>query len=223
MAYRTVCISHVTAAGGETVGKLVAARLGFRYVDDEVIALAAERAHVDPTVLLTAEHQAGLLTRLVDSLMDMIVARPAEVHGYFPREQEPAAYYPPDVLPSTVPPAEEARQVIQDAVVEIARRGQVVIVAHAASLALAGHANVLRVHVTASVRTRVRRVSLRNTLITEEDHAKVVAESDRYRQKYLARFYGVDHELPTHYDLVINTDALELERAAAAVIAVATA
>ena len=32
---------------------------------------------------------------------------------------------------------------------------------------------------------------------------------------YLKRFYGVAVELPIHYDLVINTDALSVEQAAA--------
>lgn len=52
------------------------------------------------------------------------------------------------------------------------------------------------------------------------DGVKYLAESDHQRQKHLAKFYGVAEELPTHYDLVINTDALEPEHAIAAVLAV---
>lgn len=33
---RVLCISYVTGASGEEVGRLVADRLGFRYVDDEI-------------------------------------------------------------------------------------------------------------------------------------------------------------------------------------------
>ena len=36
------------------------------------------------------------------------------------------------------------------------------------------------------------------------------------------RFYDVPEELPTLYDLLINTDALDLKQAAAAVIGAAT-
>ena len=39
-----ICISRTAVAGGETVGRVVAERLGFRYLDDEVIQLAAEKA-----------------------------------------------------------------------------------------------------------------------------------------------------------------------------------
>ncbi len=41
MDVRVVCISRTMAAGGETVGELVAQRLGFRYVDEQIITLAA--------------------------------------------------------------------------------------------------------------------------------------------------------------------------------------
>ena len=39
-------------------------------------------------------------------------------------------------------------------------------------------------------------------------------ESDAGLRDYLKRFYNVDQELPTHYDLVVNTDVLSIEQAA---------
>lgn len=218
MTYRAVCVSQVTAAGGEMVGRLVAERLGFQYVDDEVIALAAEHAGIEPAALASAEHYTGLLSRFVDALLGALVVPPADASGYFPHD---ADYYHPEKPPPATPPLDEARDLIHDAILEIAKRGNVVIVAHAASMALKGHTDVLRVHVTASMPTRVRRASLPNTLITEQEHGRVLAEHDRQRLKYLERFYGVTQELPTHYDLVINTDALAVEQAVAAVTAVA--
>jgi hypothetical protein len=220
MTYRAVCVSQVTAAGGEMVGRLVAERLGFQYVDDEVIALAAQHAGVEPAALASAEHYTGLLARFVDALAGALATPPADAAGYFPPDTE---YYRPEKPPPTPPPLDDARDLIHDAILEIAKRGKVVIVAHAASMALKGHADVLRVHVTASMPTRIRRASLPNTLITEQDHARVLAEHDRQRLKYLDRFYGVTQELPTHYDLVINTDALDVQRAVAAIVAVASA
>jgi cytidylate kinase len=194
---------------------LVAARLGFRYVDDEVIRVAAEAAKIDPKVLRGAEQHEGLLARMMDALF----SRAGEPKSYF----EPAtrADYTKDVR-ATPPPTDELRQLIQDGIVEIARRGQAVIVAHAASMALAGHADVLRVHVVASVPTRVRRLWSSSKLLSEAGYADAIAESDFQRKKYLARFYDIQEELPTHYDLLINTDALEAEQAVAAVCAAAT-
>ena len=47
----------------------------------------------------------------------------------------------------------------------------------------------------------------------KEAEAAAVAQSDRNRRDYLRGFYAVREELPTHYDLVINTDGLTPEEA----------
>jgi hypothetical protein len=217
MGYAVVCISLTTAAGGEPIGHAVAERLGFRYVDDEVIPLAAETAGLEPAVLEEAEHQPGLLARLMDAL----VAPPRTPRGFLGR-RGPDGYYAENEPPPMTPPREELRRLIRSAILEIARRGRVVIVAHAASVALAEHPGVLRVLVTASVDVRVNRLWVPNKLVSEEEYAKAVAESDRARQRYLARFYDVHEEEPTLYDLVVNTDRLDMEQAVAAIASAAT-
>jgi cytidylate kinase len=93
-----------------------------------------------------------------------------------------------------------------------------VIVSHAASFALPGR-EVLRVLVTASPETRARRVAETRGL-AERDAARELKKEDGARADYLKRFYSVDRELPTHYDIVVNTDVLTPEEAAE-VIAVA--
>jgi len=92
-----------------------------------------------------------------------------------------------------------------------------VIVAHAASFALAGMRSVLRVLITASEETRIARM-LREGKVTQSEAESTVKQSDRERRDYLRDFYDVSEERPTHYDLVINTDVLEADRAAAIVI-----
>jgi len=44
--------------------------------------------------------------------------------------------------------------------------------------------------------------------MSDEDAGKAVDESDSARADYLKRFYGVGSELPTQYDIVVNTDRL---------------
>lgn len=218
MPSSVVCVSKVTAAGGEAIGRRVAERLGFRCVDDEVITVAARQAGVDPSAVAEAEHHSSLVARVLDALF----APPQELRGYLewhPREgyAEPAARAP------SRPPTDEVRRFIEDAIAEIAARGSVVILAHAASLTLAGRPDVLRVHVVASKATRLRRLWIPNKLVPEEEYARELEESDRQRQKYLERFHGIREESAAHYDLVVNTDALDVERAVAAVVAAAAA
>ena len=100
---------------------------------------------------------------------------------------------------------------------EAAAQGDVVIVAHAASFALADRDDVLRTFVTASPAVRADRLGKRQGL-SEKDAAKAVKDSDSGRADYLRRFYEIDHESPIHYDLVVSTDALGVDQAAEIVV-----
>ena len=217
MGFRVVCISRTTAAGGENIGRAVAQRLGFRYVDEQIIERAAQQAQVDPAVVAAAEHRQPLLRRLLDKL-----GSGAELTGIVSLE----AGIPFDAsmpLPAAYKPdANDLREMIRAAIHEVAGAGQAVIVAHAASLALAGTEGVLRVLVTASTHTRIRRVAEFERIIEEEAERRIAA-SDRERREYFQRFYKVREELPTDYDLVINTDVLTTAQAVDVVLAAAQA
>lgn len=211
MGFRVVCISRTTAAGGEDVGQLLAQRLGFRYVDEQIIRRAAQQAQVDPALVARAEHRQPLLARLLEKL-----PRGADAIGMVGVATVPVAAAAPAAAPRT--DAADLRAMIQAAIHEVAGVGQAVIVAHAASMALANVEGVLRVLVTASAETRVRRVAEGERLVREEAERRI-ATSDRERREYFQRFYQLPEELATHYDLVVNTDVLSTAGAAEVVLA----
>jgi hypothetical protein len=208
MAARVVCISRTQAALGETIGNLVAERLGFEYVDEQVIERAARLAQVDPSVVAKVEQRRPLLRRLVEK---MAAARdllgPTALAPVIPMFGGTASHG------GSRAQVEDLRLLIQAAIHEIATRGDAVIVAHAASMTLSKRDDVLRVLVTASDEARARRVAEVQG-ITVDAAAAVIARSDRDRQDYFARFHDISQELATHYDLVINTDGVIPERAA---------
>jgi len=68
MAASVVCISRSLGAGGEQIGQLVAERLGFRYVDEEIVARAAESEGLD------AKDVASASTSQLDSAWDSFSA-----------------------------------------------------------------------------------------------------------------------------------------------------
>ena len=208
MPRKVVCISRTAGAGGETVGRMVAERLGYAYVDEEIIVLASRKAGMHPSEVAKAEERAPLLDRLLDALTVPSAAGFLEATG---------AYYLAGSTAVPVPVTEDLRALIREAIEEIASRGRVVIVAHAASYALGKSPDVLRVFVTASPETRVERL----TLLDTKDAAKALRDSDREREHYLRRFYDVRDESPVHYDLVVSTDTLAAEQAVAAIVAAA--
>lgn len=205
MAAAVVCISRSAGAGGEEIGRLVAEQLGYRLVDEEIVARAAGQQGLDVKDVASAEQRRSWLGRFFEATGGGQVP---EMSGFGTfgslgaRDRGSSDVY---------------RELIKDAILQTAERGSVVIVAHAASHALAGREDVLRVFVTAPPSVRTRRLA--ETLGLDEDAAtKKIKESDSERADYLKRFYDVAHELPTHYDLVVSTDRLSSEQAASLLV-----
>lgn len=197
MATRIVTISHAWGAGGEAVGRGVAERLGFRYVNEEIITHVAEKHGIEAAIVAEVERRRGFLERIagdVSSLLDptrgVLVSDVAELGR-----------------------RDDIRHLIVDAIEDIADRGDAVIVAHAASIPLAGRPDLLRVLVTASDDVRVTHLA-EGTGGDQEAARKFMQESDAERAAYFQRFYQIEQELPTYYDLTINTDELDVDEAA---------
>ena len=200
MTCSVVCVSHASGSGGEEVGRLVADRLGFSCVDEEIVAAAAARGGVGPGEVADEERRRSLAQRILDAMAQT----GAEAW---------AASAAVPVQRSDYPSGIDLRALIRGAIEETAGRGRVVIVAHAAAHALGARPGLLRVLVTASPRTRAGRVGA--ALGLDEGRAvQAVKSSDAARRDYLKRFYDVSEESPTQYDLVVNTDVLTVEDAA---------
>ena len=200
---RVVCISRALGAGGEVVGRTVAEELGFAYVDEEIVQRAAELVDVPTDLVANAEERKSLAGRILRELTGGMAGASIFV----------GAMQPPEALSAS----DDYRELIQQAIHETAERGDVVIVAHAASFALAGESDVLRVLITGSPGPRTQRLTEEGR--SEAEAAKLVEQGDRARADYLKRFYGVKEEAPAYYDLVVSTDTLPPEAAARLVVA----
>ncbi len=202
MACNVICVSREAGAGGEQVARLVATELGFAYVDEEIVASAAASSGLDPAAVADEERRRSLARRVLDA----IVSGGADMSAFGGAVPLPADDWNAEI-----------RSFIREAVTQAAGRGDVVIVAHAASFAVGPRPSVLRVLVAASPAARAGRMGEQDGL-DEGAATRTVRESDAARADYLKRFYDVDRELPIHYDLVLNTDALGVERAARIVV-----
>ena len=195
-------MSHTTGSGGDEVGRLVAERLGYLYLDEDIVAWAAAEGGLEPKDIADEERRKSVASRLLQTFAEgggdtwtlaaahgMEVLRPADI-----------------------------RALIRETLVQTAARGNVVIVSHAASYALERGPDTLRVFVTASPKIREERVAAAPDGGQRTQAARVIRDSDAGRRDYLKRFYSVDSESPTDYDLVVNTDQLSTEQAAEIVL-----
>jgi cytidylate kinase len=208
VGYRVVAISPTDGSAGDQLGPLVARELGFQLVDEEIVAKAAQEAGVNPQVVADVERRKSMLARLLDGLAEGAPGGATAWSGFAPLTEHPG------------PHRDALRGMIRSVLWESAERGNAVIVAHAASLALATRSDVLRVLITASPETRARRLAEAENIGAAEAE-KLVARGDANRAHYLKRFYDISTELPTHYDIVLNTDSVAPEEAAALILSAA--
>ena len=220
MSSTVICISASDGAGAEEVASAVGERLGFRVINEEIVARAAAEAGVDPQAVEDVEKRKTALAKILDLLVLSGAASPEFL--VFPDAQLMEGI--PGITPGegavATRPSEELRGLIRSAIAEFVAEGDVVILAHAASQSLAPDQRMVRVLVTASPQTRSARLAESLDIPSKKADA-LVKNGDAGRADYLKRFYGIEHELPTHYDVVVNTDKLSPEEGAAAIVSLA--
>lgn len=194
MTRPVICISHQPGASGRELAKAVAEQLRYRYVDEGVMSRAAETERISVEELVDVERRKSFFGR-------MMLDFGRSGGSMF------AAGGPPMEVVATIPSSDRLRSAIRNAIEDIASEGRVVIVSHAASHALVGD-HVLRVLVVAPDDVRVARLAEAGGC-SRDQAAKQMAEADAGRRDYLKRFYQIDRESPSHYDLVVNTGRID--------------
>jgi cytidylate kinase len=217
MSSKVICISGSDGAQAEEVATAVGEALGFRVINEEIVARAADVAGVDAQAVQGVEQRKTALTKV----LELLVLWGASTPEFFLSSDAELVEGLPPYSAASDRQSDELRALIRSAIEEFMAAGDVVILAHAASQSLAGRDQVLRVLVTASAPTRSATLAESLQISAKEADARV-KNGDAGRADYLKRFYGIERELPTHYDIVVNTDSLTPEEAATAIVSLAS-
>jgi len=214
MPANVVALSVQTGSGGFTVAHRVSDQLGFRYYDWEITSEAASRAGVTPNEVIAAERVAGFLERMMRRLGAVSTVSLEGSPGF--SEPSPAMYNA--ALAGLT--SDDYRQFIEKVVMELADRGDAVIVGHAAQHTLREHPGVLRVLIYGSATLRAERLASEQGFELEKAKA-TVKQSDKDRGELLKRVYHFDWLDSGMYDLALNTDHLSLDFATEVIISAA--
>jgi len=214
MTASVLAFSVQIGSGGFAIAHLVAERLGYRYYDWEITSEAAARAGVSPNEVIAAERVPGFLERMMRRLGAVSAV---SIEGS-PAFADPS----PAVLTTALQAftSDDYRQFIEKVVLELAERGDAVIVGHASQYTLRKQSGVLRVLVHGSVQTRAERFATEQDVALQEA-IDAVKQSDRDRLELLKRAYRFDLLDAAGYDLTVNTDHIEQDVAAEVIAAAA--
>lgn len=200
-----ITIARQYGAGGSEVAQRVAATLGWRVVDNDLVEQVAARAGLPAEeVARLDERGPSFIERLARSLVaatpELFSPGGAATRGAMPEFQEA------DLV-----------RITETVVAEIAAQGNVVFVGRATPAVLATERDALHVRVVAPRNYRTE-VIARRLGCTSAEAAKAVDETDARRARYYRQYYGRDWEEASNYHLVLNTAALGLDGAAEVIV-----
>ncbi|HEY6159367.1 MAG TPA: cytidylate kinase-like family protein [Gemmatimonadales bacterium] len=203
MAHPVITITRQYASGGAAVARQVAAALAWTVIDNEFVDEVARRAGLTPATVAEHEERApGLLERLARTLA---VA-------------SPEMFIASDAVPRAQRDEATIVKLTERIIAEAAAHGRVVLVGRGAPALLAQSPEALHVYVVASKPWRIR-LAVERLGADPANAEQVLDDTDRRRDQYVRTYYGRHRDDVVNYDLVVNTEKLGIEGAAALVAA----
>jgi cytidylate kinase len=191
----TITISRHLGAGGATLGARLAKRLGYRYVDDELIKVVAEKAGVSQSKVRTLEKSG---TSKLLKLLDWIVSEDFIDRHVSDKERLTEQRY-----------VEEIKEVLY----KLQRSGNVVIMGRGGSYALRGFPGTLHVLIVADRLHRIQSLCA-NFNMSKSEAERAVMRSDMIRARFLNCFSPEgNHDDPLLYTIVLNMNSVTMDRA----------
>jgi cytidylate kinase len=197
----TVTIARQMGSGGSYVGRLIADRLGLRYVDREVLHAAAEALGLE----------AG-----------EVAAREERVSPFWGKLLSVWGFGQPDG-PYTPPPLRQVsdKQLFDketEIMKGIADEGDCVIIGRGGVHVLRRHPGMVNVLCIAPLRFRVERVMKVYDIADKEAACSMIKQSDQMRKRCFAKMTGYDWTCADNYHLCVDTSLMPLPQTADMII-----
>ena len=197
----TITIARQMGSGGSYLGQLVAAQLGYKYIDREVLHLAAQELGYDAKEL---EARAERVSSFWERFFGGLTLGPPETR-----------YAPPPLRAVT------DRQLFEkqtEVLREIAKKSDCVIVGWGGCHVLPRHRGKLNIFCHAPLSFRIKRVMEIYEVQTEEEARESIGESDEMRKRYIEEMTGKDWACAENYHLSLDTSLLTFEESAQLII-----
>lgn len=217
-----ITVSGSLGGGARDVAQAVARKLGYEYVDQEILVAAAQELGVSVSAVEShderpssiGERLAGVMRSLMErsaaagaadplggGALEMVLARS---YGEAAELPEPGAGQLDD---------ERYLRTLTSVIRGIAKRGNVVILGRGGQAILRDDPETLHVWVAADREHRIGNLVLRDGM-SREDAERRLKQSDQQRQAFHQRYFKVEPESPALYDMGINAGRIPTELAA---------
>ena len=185
-----ITISNRYGCGAIAIAHLVAERLGYAYVDDQLPVVVAKRLMTSAAAVESAEDAGKSMS---ERMLLALESGTPELRG------KPAASFD-----------EECLREVQEAVREYASHGNAVIIGRGANAILGRRPDTVRVFMYAPRDWRIHHI-MEGHRVDERTAASEVDRIDRARSEYMRIYYSVAWTEPQTYDLCLDTSTFGRE------------
>ena len=196
-----VTISRQIGSGGDEIAYKVCKKLGFSFFDKAMMYNTARDIGVSDCDIADFSEDSFKFK----SLIDRIFGRKRLVAKTYSLENNATI--------ERILDEERCLDAIQTVINSLAGKGRIVIVGRGGQAILKNKVNVLCVRIIAPLDIRIARI-MKQYGVTREEAVKGIEENDKAISEYLQRFYAINWDDPTNYDLVISTARIDLDTAA---------
>lgn len=186
-------IGRQLGSGGRAIGRLLADSMGARYLDRELLTLAADRSGLSPEIFERTDEHKGFLHTLAGSL--------------FPAFSAHTGYYDESVNDDTL------FRLQSEAIRRAAQEAPCIIIGRCADYVLRDMPRTVNVFVVADRRDRIARLCRMNN-ITEAEATRRIDKGDQRRAEYYNFYTQQRWGAAETYDLCLNTSLFGIERTA---------
>lgn len=201
-----ITISRQIGSRGDEVALNVCKILGFTYFNKEVLYRAAKSIGVREGHITDFSEDSYKIASIVDRILGRkrLVATTHMLKDNSPIQK---------TLDEEI-----CLEVIRTVINNLAGRGKMVIVGRGGQGILKNKINVLHVRIVAPIEFRVEQV-MKEEGVSQEEALKIIQEKDKATSEYLQRFYNINWDDPTNYNIIINTEKMDLDTASRVIVA----
>ena len=228
-----ITIGGLTGSGGRHIGKAVAEKLGFDYIDRLILSEAAKQIGSTVQAMQEKEDKYSSVLENISSLAQRILERSAMSGvGGDPHFGPGAAAFlineqvdfpKATILKGSHMENSDYIDGLTSVIVDIAKNDNAVIVGRGAAAILKDDKSVLKIGLNSSKEDRIKRISQREN-IDKTLAEKIVNEKDAARVDFYKTFFEYNGPVdPRQFHLSINTTLIKLDPTISMILAAAKA
>ncbi len=187
-----ITIAREYGSGGRTVGHMIADKLGFRYIDKEILRIASDESGINEKLFAKADEEVKL------SIFDRLSNKKYKDRWESP---ESGRFISNDNL----------FKFQSEAIEKLSEEGNCVIVGRCADYILREKKNVLKAFIHSPMSDRIDRIMELSPLDSQEA-ASQINKIDSHRAQYYEYYTNRKWDCAENYDICLNTGALSFEQ-----------